>query len=109
MKKIILLFFALSFFISAATPAMAWYRGGNGGYGGYGYRGTPNYYGRPAYGYGGYGYRGYGYRGYNNNWGLAAGLGLGLGLLGGALATQRPRYMNCVDPYTGDPLYCSEY
>ena len=80
----------------SATPAFAWYRGG-GGYGGYhgGWNGGGGW-NRPYYG------------GYNrgwNNWGPAAGAALGLGILGGALATQQyyqrpvvpcdPYYNNC--------------
>lgn len=80
-------------FIVAATvaPANAWYRNGYGP----GYR---NY--RPGYNY-------QGYNGWNNNWGAAAGIGLGLGLLGGALATQQYQnnYRVCVDPY-GTRYYC---
>lgn len=97
MKQLLSLITAIFIVAATVAPANAWYRGGYGGYGGW----NGSY--RPGWGYGGYGYRGY-----NNNWGAAAGIGLGLGLLGGALATQQyyNNYRICVDPYYGTRYYC---
>lgn len=86
MKKFITVLTVLSLFM--ASPALAWRRG--------------------------YGYNGY--NGYNNNWGAAAGIGLGLGILGGAIAADQyyrnqqyyrnPYYNN---PYYGNPYYGNPY
>lgn len=67
MKSIITIILAAMLLTFSLTSAEAWYRGG------YGYRG--GYYGR---GWGGYG--------------VAAGIGLGLGVLGGAIASQNYYY-----------------
>lgn len=86
MKKILTIISLVALLAATVSPAYAWRRG-------YGYRG-------------GY-YNGYGYRNYNNNWGAAAGVGLGLGILGGAIAADQyyrnQQYYN--NPYYGNPYY----
>lgn len=101
MKKFLTLFAAIFLIAASVLPANAWYRSGPSGQGWHGGGWNGGY--RPSY----WRYGGYGYRGYNNNWGAAAGIGLGLGLLGGALAAQQyyNNYNICVDPY-GVRYYC---
>ena len=83
---------AIALVVAAASPAMADYRGWHGGGGGW--------HGGGWHGNGG------GWHGHNNGWvGPGLALGLGLGVLGGALLAPPPVYYAPPPAYYPPPTY----